>query len=83
MRRSRCDPAAALEMSPDYMKGILEPLGMMRYPLVFVTDGLYPEALWKLQADPDLGPIVRMVPEGVRSLGGDLTLGIHEQRLHR
>ena len=48
-----------------------------------MTDGLYPEALWKLQADPDLGPIVRMVPEGVRSLGGDLTLGVHEQRLHR
>eukprot|EP00580_Thalassiosira_gravida_P008657 CAMPEP_0201627596 /NCGR_PEP_ID=MMETSP0493-20130528/2746_1 /ASSEMBLY_ACC=CAM_ASM_000838 /TAXON_ID=420259 /ORGANISM="Thalassiosira gravida, Strain GMp14c1" /LENGTH=62 /DNA_ID=CAMNT_0048098097 /DNA_START=1 /DNA_END=186 /DNA_ORIENTATION=+ len=37
--RSGCDPVAALEMKPDYIKAILKPLGMMKHPIVFITDG--------------------------------------------
>lgn len=75
-RRSGCDPVAALEMKPDYIKAILEPLGMMKYPIVFITDDENPEVLERLLADPEIGPMIRTVPEEACWIGGDLTLGI-------
>jgi len=75
-KRSGCDRAAALEMEPDYIKSILEPLGMMEYPIVFITDGQNPVVLERLLSDPDLGPMIRTVPEEACWIGGDLTLAI-------
>lgn len=51
-----CDPVAALEMEPEYVKAILEPLGMLNHPIVFMTDHQRPEILERLMADPDLPP---------------------------
>eukprot|EP00584_Thalassiosira_punctigera_P022684 CAMPEP_0172573088 /NCGR_PEP_ID=MMETSP1067-20121228/136011_1 /TAXON_ID=265564 ORGANISM="Thalassiosira punctigera, Strain Tpunct2005C2" /NCGR_SAMPLE_ID=MMETSP1067 /ASSEMBLY_ACC=CAM_ASM_000444 /LENGTH=605 /DNA_ID=CAMNT_0013365685 /DNA_START=46 /DNA_END=1863 /DNA_ORIENTATION=- len=75
-RRSGCDPVAALEMKPDYVKAILEPLDMMRYPIVFITDGQNSAVLDRLLADPDIGPMIRIVPKEACWVGGDLTLAI-------
>jgi hypothetical protein len=75
-KKSGCDPVAALEMRPDYVKSILEPLGMLRYPIVFITDGQNPAVLERLQADPDIGSLIRVVPEEACWIGGDLTLAI-------
>mmetsp|Transcript_4075 Transcript_4075/g.6725 ORF Transcript_4075/g.6725 Transcript_4075/m.6725 type:complete len:280 (+) Transcript_4075:275-1114(+) len=75
-KRSGCDRAAALEMKPDYIKAILKPLGMTKHPIVFITDGQNPAVLERLLADPDLGPMIRTVPEEACWIGGDLTLAI-------
>jgi len=75
-RRSGCDPMAALEMKPRYIKKILRPLGMMKNPIVFITDGQNSEVLDRLLADPEIGPMIRTVPEGASWVGGDLTLAL-------
>jgi len=74
--KSGCDPVAALEMKPDYIKSILDPLGMMQYPIVFITDGQNSAVLERLLADPDIGPMIHSVPEEACWIGGDLTLAI-------
>jgi len=73
---SGCDREAALEMRPDYIKSILEPLGMMKFPIVFIADGQNPDVLKRLMADPEIGPLIRIVPEEACWIGGDLTLGV-------
>jgi hypothetical protein len=74
--RSGCDPVAALEMRPDYIKSILEPLGMMNYPIVFISDGQNNSVLNRLLDDADIGPLIRVVPDEATWIGGDLTLGV-------
>ncbi len=37
--RSGCDPIAALDMHPEYVKAILRPLGMLEHPIVLISDG--------------------------------------------
>ena len=61
-RKSGCNGTAALEMRPDYVKSILGPLGMMDHPIVFIADGQNPRVLERLMADPDVGPLIRVVP---------------------
>ncbi|KAL7530349.1 hypothetical protein ACHAXR_003440 [Thalassiosira sp. AJA248-18] len=73
-RKSGCDPVAALEMEPDYVKSILKPLGMMKHPIVVISDGQNPTVVERLLADPEIGPMIRVVPEEACWLGGDLTL---------
>lgn len=75
-RKSGCDKVAALEMRPDYIKSILEPLGMMNYPIVFITDGQNSAVLERLMADPDIAPLIQSVPEEASWVGGDLTLAV-------
>jgi len=75
-RKSGCDRQAALLMEPEYVKSILEPLGMMHYPIVFISDGQDLRILQKLKDDPQLGPLMREVPGGYSWIGGDMTLGI-------
>lgn len=75
-RKAGCDKVAALEMRPDYIKSILEPLGMMNYPIVFITDGQNPEVLERLMADPEIGPLIHPVPNEACWIGGDLTLAV-------
>ena len=75
-KKSGCDPVAALEMKPDYIKAILEPLGMMKHPIVFISDGQNPAVLERLLADPDIGPLIHVVPEEASWIGSDLTLAI-------
>eukprot|EP00578_Thalassiosira_sp_NH16_P016661 CAMPEP_0181112936 /NCGR_PEP_ID=MMETSP1071-20121207/20075_1 /TAXON_ID=35127 /ORGANISM="Thalassiosira sp., Strain NH16" /LENGTH=480 /DNA_ID=CAMNT_0023196931 /DNA_START=60 /DNA_END=1502 /DNA_ORIENTATION=- len=76
-----CDPIAALEMRPDYIKSILRPLGMLRHPIVFISDGQDSLVLERLRDDPELGPLIRTIPPnnyGVTPswIGGDITLGV-------
>ncbi|KAL7531382.1 hypothetical protein ACHAXR_004006 [Thalassiosira sp. AJA248-18] len=69
-----CDPVAALDMEPEYIKAILEPLGMLDKPIVFITDHQRPEILEKLLADPDIGRSIRFIPEEASWVGGDITV---------
>lgn len=71
---SGCDPTAALEMRPEYVKSILRPLGLLDYPIVFITDGENSKVLRGLLDDPDIGPMIETVPEKSVWLGGDITL---------
>ncbi len=75
-KNSGCDPEAALNMEPEYIKAILEPIGMLNYPIVFLTDHQRPEILERLRADPDIGPMIHLVPDEASWVGGDITLGI-------
>jgi len=72
-----CDPIAALEMEPEYVKGILEPLGMLQHPIYFISDHQRPEILDRLLADPEIGPLIHLVPEEASWIGGDITLAIN------
>ena len=72
--KSGVDPLGALEMKPDYVKSILEPLGMMNYPIAFLTDNQDPQIFERLMADPDIGPLLILVPEEDCWFGGDITL---------
>mmetsp|Transcript_29515 Transcript_29515/g.62635 ORF Transcript_29515/g.62635 Transcript_29515/m.62635 type:complete len:462 (+) Transcript_29515:110-1495(+) len=71
-----CDPLAALAMRPDYVKSILAPLDMLKHPIVVITDGENNFALQRLKADPDIGPVLRVVPKESIWFGGDVTLGV-------
>jgi hypothetical protein len=73
---SGCDPEAALNMEPEYIKAILEPIGMLSHPIVFLTDHQRPEILKRLLADRDIGPMIHLVPDDASWVGGDITLGI-------
>merc|ERR1719296_147762 len=75
-RNSGCDPMAALDMDPQYVKAILEPLGMLRHPILFITDHQRPEILEKLKADPDIGPNIHLIPTEASWVGGDITAAI-------
>ena len=73
---SGVDPLGALELRPDYIKSILEPLGMLDYPIAYITDGQDPQIIERLMADPDIGPMIRLVPKEESWLGGDITLAV-------
>ncbi|KAL7435357.1 hypothetical protein ACHAXH_005052 [Discostella pseudostelligera] len=73
-RNTGCDPTAALEMEPEYVKAILEPTGMLNYPIVFMTDHQRPDILERLLADPDIGSDIILIPSEATWIGGDITL---------
>jgi len=73
---SGCDPTAALDMEPDYVKAILEPLGMLKHPILFITDNQRPEILEKLLEDPDIGPNIHLIPSDASWIGGDITAAL-------
>jgi len=75
-RRSGCDSTGALNMEPDYIKSILEPLGMLRHPIVLISDGEDPSVLERLKADPDISKVLRVVTHKDGWIGGDITLGV-------
>lgn len=75
-RKSGTHPTAALDMEPDYIKAILEPLGMLEHPILFITDNQRPEILEKLLADPDIGPSIQLVPPDASWIGGDITAAL-------
>jgi len=74
--RSGCDPVAALNMEPEYVKAILAPLGMLDHPILFITDQQRPEILEKLLADPEIGPNIRLIPDEASWVGGDITVAV-------
>ena len=74
--RSGCHPLAALDMEPEYIKAILQPLGMLSHPILFITDHQRPEILDKLLADPDIGSNIRLIPNEASWVGGDITVAI-------
>lgn len=75
-RETGCDPMAALEMEPDYVKAILAPLDMLRHPIVIITDGQDLIPLQRLQSDPEIGPMIRVVSNDATWIGGDITLAV-------
>ena len=75
-RNSGCDPEAALHMTPDYVKSILRPLGLLNYPIVLITDGQDFPVLQRLLNDPEIAPKLRLVPEEATWIGGDITLAV-------
>ncbi|KAK1734015.1 hypothetical protein QTG54_015273 [Skeletonema marinoi] len=75
-KRSGCHPTGALKMEPDYIKSILEPLGMLGYPIVLISDGEDPSVLERLNADPDISKVLRVIPNHASWVGGDITLAI-------
>eukprot|EP00581_Thalassiosira_minuscula_P013980 CAMPEP_0183716296 /NCGR_PEP_ID=MMETSP0737-20130205/10264_1 /TAXON_ID=385413 /ORGANISM="Thalassiosira miniscula, Strain CCMP1093" /LENGTH=427 /DNA_ID=CAMNT_0025945547 /DNA_START=84 /DNA_END=1367 /DNA_ORIENTATION=+ len=74
--RSGCDPLAALNMDPEYVKAILKPLGMLDHPILFLTDHQKPEILERLLADPEIGPNIHLAPEESSWVGGDITAAL-------
>lgn len=38
-KETGCDPRAALDMGPNYVKSILGPLGILTHPIVIISDG--------------------------------------------
>jgi len=72
--RSGCHPTGALDMEPDYIKSILEPLGMLKYPIVVISDGQNPSVIERLQTDPEISKVLRVAKGDW--VGGDLTLAI-------
>ena len=75
-QRTGCDPTGALDLRPDYIKSILGPLGMLEYPIVFISDGQDPSVLERLQADPEISQQLRVVPDEASWLGGDITIAV-------
>lgn len=73
---SGCHPTAALEMEPEYIKSILRPLGMLKFPIVLITDGQNFDAIRRLVNDPDIGPRLKLVTEAASWVGGDITLAV-------
>ncbi len=75
-QRSGCDPTAALEMTPEYIKAILGPLGMLHHPILFITDNQRPEILERLLADPAISPNIRLIPPEASWIGGDIVAAL-------
>jgi len=77
-KRTGCDELAARNMEPEYVKSILEPQGMLAQPIVVIFDGTKgaKSVLGRLQNDPEIGPLVRIVPTNALWLGGDMTLAV-------
>ena len=77
-KKTGCDPVAAQEMRPEYVKSILSPLGLLGHPVVVITDNEKGSQapLRRLQADPELGPWITLVPPDSRWMGGDMTLAV-------
>ena len=77
-RKTGCDPLAASEMTPEYVKSILAQTGMLAHPIIVISDNQTgsKNALNRLLRDPDIGQLVRVVPEEARWLGGDMTLAV-------
>jgi len=73
---SGCDDQAALDMTPEYIKSILDETDMLSHPIIFITDGQRPEILERLLADQDIGPQILLVPEEASWVGGDITIAI-------
>jgi hypothetical protein len=70
------DPIAAREMLPEYVKAILEPLGMLNHTIIFMTDNQRPEVYERLLTDPDIGPYIELIPSEASWTGGDITLAL-------
>lgn len=76
--RTGCDPVAAQEMTPEYIKAILAPQGMLKHPIVIITDNQRgsKKVISRLRGDPDLGPMLHLVPKEACWLGGDMMLAV-------
>ncbi|KAL7546892.1 hypothetical protein ACHAWF_010215 [Thalassiosira exigua] len=75
-KKAMSDPRAALDMTPEYVKGILRPLGMLQHPIVFISDNQKKSILEDLLADSEIGPMIRVVDPEHTSLTGDITLAV-------
>ena len=73
---SGCDETAALFMAPDYIKSILQPLGMLNHPILFISDHQNATILERLMADTDIGPNIQLIPPETSWIGSDITAAL-------
>ena len=78
-KKTGCDLTAALEMQPEFIKSTLQPLGMLEYPIVLITDGEDSAVLERLASDPDIGRQLRVLDKSSSTLGGEMTLAMMSQ----
>jgi len=78
-KKTGCDLTAALEMQPEYIKSLLQPLGMLGYPIVLITDGEDPAVQERLARDEDIGRQLRVLDKSSSTLGGEMTLAMMSQ----
>ena len=55
---------------------ILSPLGLLKHPILFITDHQRQDILKRLMDDAELGPQIRVVSNDVSWVGGDLAAAI-------
>lgn len=72
--KAGCDLTAALDMQPEYVKSILRPLGMLDHPIVLISDGQDLSVAERLLKDPEIAPMIHLVPNRAKWVGGDITL---------
>ncbi len=70
------DRKAPCLLEPSYIESIVKKCGLLGKPIYVITDGLNPEIVQNLQADPRIGQNVRTVPENISWVGGDMMLGV-------
>ena len=75
---SNRDHAAALDMAPEYVKSILDPLGMLRHDVIVMESGAEAntEVSQRLFRDADLATSLKKVPESVKDLGSYVYLAV-------
>ncbi len=73
-KQAGCHPSAALHMEPQYVKSILKPLGMLKYPVILITDGQDLSVPMRLLQDPEID--LHLVPANSSWIGGDITLAM-------
>ena len=65
----------AVSMGPAYVKSILNPLGMLEYPIVLITDG-HVGAERGLLNDPTIGPKLMVLSGRDKMDGADVALAV-------
>lgn len=75
-KHTGCHPTAALNMEPQYIKSILEPLDMLDKPIIFITDNQRPEILDRLLEDIEIGPNIKVPEDDESWIGGDITTAV-------
>jgi hypothetical protein len=63
-------------MQPEYIKAILRPLGMLEHPIVLISDGQDFSVAERLLNDPEIAPMLKLVPNRAKWIGGDITLAV-------
>ena len=75
-RTSNIDPRGAMEMTPKYVRSILTPLGMHKFPIILLSDGQLPAVEERLLKDPLIGPQLIVMSNKASLDGADVVLSV-------
>ena len=71
------DHSATLDMTPDYVKSILQPLDMLQSDIFIIENGEVDEEVdERLFNDADLSAVMQKVPDEVRHVGSSVYLSV-------